>query len=607
MASARKKYINVEKLSSGEIYALLDGIESDNEDDIENLMNDSDTEFVLDENDFDDEKPNQTDDYDNHVLVPEAAIHVVQNPAEENESKPGSSKSTVGKKRLNGENSESDKKKKKKDNSNNENWKWENKKEPPQKKVCTLVAEVLANLDINSTPFDIFTEVIALERFIDIIVCESNRYAHQKGRTFETTNEEIMAFLGINYIMSINKLPSLEDYWSTDRCIGNEKIRNVMTRTRFQLILQNLHFNDNEKDDKTDKTYKIKPIIDHLNNQFSKSLSNSPTQSVDEHMCKFKGRSSMKQYIKNKPIKWGFKYWYRCDSKTGYLYEFELYRGRKESTEINLGASVVLKLCEELKNTYCFVFFDNFFNGPLLIKRLHENGIYGLGTVRSDRKHMPQMKKDKEMKRGDFQCKFSNDIVCIKWFDNKSVMLLGSNFEEVTSTSSVQRRLKGSASKINVDCPNAIKLYNNNMGGVDLMDQLKSAYQLDRRAKLRFYLRLFFDLFDVALVNSYIIYKIIGKNDLTLKEYKLCIADKLIGTFVSRKLSHPLHRPSKRSRVQKPGPSAPLHLPVFLEKRRRCKKCSEEGKENRTFSACSLCEVALCLQKERNCFTDYHL
>ena len=38
----------------------------------------------------------------------------------------------------------------------------------------------------------------------------------------------------------------------------------------------------------------------------------------------------MKQYIKNKPIKWGFKYCYRCDSETGYVYQLELYQGQKE-------------------------------------------------------------------------------------------------------------------------------------------------------------------------------------------------------------------------------------------------------------------------------------
>ena len=124
----------------------------------------------------------------------------------------------------------------------------------------------------------------------------------------------------------------MEDYWSTDKWIGNEKIQKVMTRTRFQSILQNVHFSNNANDDKTDKSYKIHPVIEHLNEVFAESLLNSLFQRVDEHMCKFKGRLSMKQYIKNKPIKWGFKYWYRCDSETGYVYQLGLYtkgEGRK--------------------------------------------------------------------------------------------------------------------------------------------------------------------------------------------------------------------------------------------------------------------------------------
>ena len=40
-------------------------------------------------------------------------------------------------------------------------------------------------------------------------------------------------FLRINFIMGINKLLSLEDYWSTDKYIENEKIQNIITRTRF--------------------------------------------------------------------------------------------------------------------------------------------------------------------------------------------------------------------------------------------------------------------------------------------------------------------------------------------------------------------------------------
>ena len=46
MASNKKINIPISNLSSNEIYALLDTIDSDDEEDIENLMNDSDTEFV---------------------------------------------------------------------------------------------------------------------------------------------------------------------------------------------------------------------------------------------------------------------------------------------------------------------------------------------------------------------------------------------------------------------------------------------------------------------------------------------------------------------------------------------------------------------------------
>ena len=80
---------------------------------------------------------------------------------------------------------------------------------------------------------------------------------------------------------------------------------------------------------------------------------------------------------------------------------------------------------------------------------------------------------------------------------------------------------------------NEIKRYNSIMGGFDLMNQLNSAYQLDRRSKFQFYLCLFFDLFDVALVNPFIVYQKLENKDLTLEELKICKALKLIASFVS--------------------------------------------------------------------------
>ena len=71
--------------------------------------------------------------------------------------------------------------------------------------------------------------------------------------------------------------------------------------------------------------------------------------------------------------------------------------------------------------------------------------------------------------------------------------------------------------------PKQNKVYNAHMDGVDLMGQLQSAYRLDRRSQFRFYLRLFFDLFDVACVNYYIIYKTLENKELRLKEIPNCL------------------------------------------------------------------------------------
>ena len=107
-------------------------------------------------------------------------------------------------------------------------------------------------------------------------------------------------------------------------------------------------------------------------------------QNIDEHMTKFKGRSSMRQYLKMKPIKHGFKWWFRCASSNDYLYEFRLYLGKKQNVEVNLGEGVVIQLSGKLKGTFCTLFFDNFFNSPLLINKLFEENIYAVGTVRSN-------------------------------------------------------------------------------------------------------------------------------------------------------------------------------------------------------------------------------
>ena len=125
-----------------------------------------------------------------------------------------------------------------------------------------------------------------IEELLELIVEQSNLYAHQNGRKFTVTKEELKAFLGINFVMTINKLPTIAEYWRVDSPIGNDGIQNTMIRNRFCKILQNLQFAHNRKDDKTDKAFKMRPVMDHLNSKFSEVLSNDREQSINEHMVK---------------------------------------------------------------------------------------------------------------------------------------------------------------------------------------------------------------------------------------------------------------------------------------------------------------------------------
>ena len=88
----------------------------------------------------------------------------------------------------------------------------------------------------------------------------------------------------------------------------------------------------------------------------------SPTseQTIDEHMIKFKGQHSMKQYMPLKPIKRGFKMWCRYDLATGYLFRFDIYTEKKKDREGKLVKNVVMQLSKSLIGTNVRLYFDNF-------------------------------------------------------------------------------------------------------------------------------------------------------------------------------------------------------------------------------------------------------
>ncbi|CAG4957859.1 unnamed protein product [Parnassius apollo] len=173
-----------------------------------------------------------------------------------------------------------------------------------------------------------------------MIVTQTNLYASQCNdqNCEQVSATEIKALLGMIIQMGIHKLPCIEDYWSSDPLLHVVEIAETMTLKRFQKLMKYLHLNDNanmpnRNDDNCDKLYKIKPLLDYINVKCQTNAKNTHSQSIDECMIKFKGRSTLKQYMTMKPIKRGFKVGARADSHSGYLYQLQVYAGKTENVE----------------------------------------------------------------------------------------------------------------------------------------------------------------------------------------------------------------------------------------------------------------------------------
>ena len=78
---------------------------------------------------------------------------------------------------------------------------------------------VIEGMQEHCTHFDMFQKVTNLDELINLIVVQSNLYAQQNGREFQTNVKEIMAFLGINHIISINYLRIVQSYWECGQFI----------------------------------------------------------------------------------------------------------------------------------------------------------------------------------------------------------------------------------------------------------------------------------------------------------------------------------------------------------------------------------------------------
>ena len=158
--------------------------------------------------------------------------------------------------------------------------------------------------------------------------------------------------------------------------------------------MQNLNLADNSNLDQEDKFAKVRLLIDKLNEQCLANYLPEQSVSINESMVPYFGRHGWKQYVRNKPRKFGNKFWVAA-TPLGYAIQFYPYAGKDENYDSNLGlgGSVVATLAEKLppqvRSNY-YIIMDKFFTSPNLLRILEAKDIASTGTVRINRvKNVP--------------------------------------------------------------------------------------------------------------------------------------------------------------------------------------------------------------------------
>uniref|UniRef100_A0A9J7ZS92 PiggyBac transposable element derived 4 n=1 Tax=Cyprinus carpio carpio TaxID=630221 RepID=A0A9J7ZS92_CYPCA len=461
------------------------------------------------------------------------------------------------------------------------------------------------------SPLEYF-ELFFTKSVLKTIVEHTNAYGamRQEGKKKpwqDITIKDLRSFIALVIYMGVLKCFTLPDYWKTSDLYSLPYPARIMSGKKFRRISEALHISDPKVDAENDKKRgtpeydrlcKIKPLYEDIRDACRASFHPFQNISIDERMVASKARNGLKQYMKNKPTRWGYKLFVLADSLCGYTWDFFIYEGKAKSEE-RKGISydsVVILANERLLGSGYKLFVDNFYTSPKLFRDLLRKKIWACGTVRANRIGHSKTKAA----RGNIRWFREDDLLFVEWKDKRDVLMC-STFHKAFNGDSIKRNVKGADgvwALQDFPVPPAVLDYNKHMGGVDLSDALIGYYTVLHKTK-KWYRSFFYHFVDIAVVNAFILHQQMAKmknqKPLTQKAFRETLVRQLAETG-----------PAYASEIVRPTPSTESHLPKYLNGdstfgRRKCKMCPFK-----TPVICATCKVHLCFVPKRNCMVKWH-
>ncbi|XP_029941039.1 piggyBac transposable element-derived protein 4-like isoform X2 [Salarias fasciatus] len=451
---------------------------------------------------------------------------------------------------------------------------------------------------------------------------EKRNAAGIKFRWSPLSAQEMCVFLAIIIFSGLVQVHARSDMWCKEWPYNFGFPGSSMTRDRFEAIFWSLHLCSIEEDEANkrrkgtsahDRLVKIKPLYNQIITACTSLYQPGREITINERMVASKARIGFRQYMKDKPTRFGYKLFVLADSSTGYTWNFFIYQGKTTNPQ---GEGLTYTSVMDLMNFNLLgdgyhLYADNFYLSSALFNKLSAHNTVACGTIRQTRIGFPTTTVNdlpKKAERRDMRLMRKDNLLFVKWKDTKEVTVC-SSFHKAFTGHTAQRRVKeaGQWQVKNIPIPDAVRDYNIHMGGVDLSDVLIQYYSVHGKT-MKWYKTFFFffhHFLHIAIVNSFILHKqlVIGRGEtpITQKRFREVLMKELMeeGEAIAASSS------------PQPTPST-ICLPIYFggtatEDRRVCVWCKSEGRKMKTPMCCSKCNVALCLTSARNCFREFHL
>ncbi len=478
----------------------------------------------------------------------------------------------------------------------------------------------------NSDVLDYF-QLIFPDILFEQIVFETNAYASyccslgQGDPSWKPVSvEEVKGFFGLSILMGIQGVGEPELYWSWDhhrygsrmelfyRTMSVKRFKQIGTHIRMSSMLVE---NDNQS---ADKLSFFQPMLSILQTSMREPYRPNKCLTVDQAFLPSHDKGIAQEKSKNNQP----RIWLLCDSKSGYCHKL-LVLTRQEKNK-DLGKSVVSQLIEGLEGKHHHIFLSSSLASVPLMKELYDAGMYCSSSVVPQSPILPKEFWDEPLlnNQGDFQQYEFAPLLATRWKDNKQLVCLSTN-ADAGHPDVVWRRSPTKLGELcAVERPQAFKLLQDNMRGVDICNQLLTCNQLGGLVLDTNWRRLFWFLVNLSIINSFIVLRETRKDNpprwLQGGHFSQAIYRKRLGYQLAKCAARYARQNQvhdgmlEQQIVKKENPDTQegvTHRLTKLTRRtRRCKVCNLKNLRHESVYGCTACHVNLC--KRSCCFWDFH-